>query len=117
MDHREVLDENRMFSDFGECDSVISVGVKNFLKQVLDLIRTVRYDFLLRLFNKSLVTEIFCSSFEFRLFFLQLCMRVNFFYSKKITEWKLHVEHEIKEHAKCPHVDFKAVGLVFVDFR
>ncbi len=33
---------------------------------------------------------------------------------KLITEWELHVHHEVEEHAECPHVNLKAVCLVSV---
>ena len=35
----------------------------------------------------------------------------------KITVRKLHIEHKIEEHSKCPHVDFIAVYLVLENLR
>lgn len=31
-------------------------------------------------------------------------------------EWKLHIKHEIKQNTKCPHINLKAIRLIFIDF-
>ncbi len=99
-----------MNSDVIKIDSLFGVGVEDFFEKILDLGSAVLVDFFPGLLDGSFVAEI-CGKFnQFLAFFYSFRGAVKF-------KRKLHIEHEIEQNAKSPHIDFKAVLIFIIDLR
>lgn len=107
---KKVFFKKRMNSDVIKVDSLFGIRVKYSFEKILDFGGAILDDFFPRLLNSSFVAEISGKFNEFFAFLFGFWGTVKF-------ERKLHIEHEVEQNAKSPHIDFEAVLILVVDFR